>query len=216
MPGLKWFVWQNVPCYVTGHLSSLSICVLYRGPFLRLGFRSAGSSDYLCLLCRSRLRCQTTQPTPSTTPAWESFHPLPASELLDRADLPAARPRCPITSYQTSSVGESLVSCCQRESGLSVVYFFSWYFSFAPLFQRHRWTVRCLSGHPGVCAWVPAPGAACVTAHVTSSCSQPTLAPPALSWRSRLSACPTAAWSGSNPWAELLQYSTLGLPPLYF
>lgn len=65
--------------------------------------------------------------------------------------------------------------------------------SFARLFQRPRWTVRCLSGPPGVCAWVPAPGVASVTARATSSCGQPTLAPPALSWRSRRSVCPTAA-----------------------
>lgn len=202
---------HTVPCYVTGHPSCLSICFSKR-TFPRLGFRSAPSPKHWCLFCRSRLRCQTIQSTPSTTLAWGSFHPSPASESRGRADLSAARPPCPITSYQTPSVSGSLVSCCHPKSGLSVFHFFSGSFSFAHLFQRHHWTARCPSGHPGVCVWVPAPGVASVTAHVTSCCGQPTLAPPALSWRSRLSARPTAAGRGSNLRAGLLRYSTLGLP----
>lgn len=67
------------------------------------------------------------------------------------------------------------------------------------LFQRRHWTVKCLSGHPGVCVWVPAPGAVSATAHVTSSCGQPMLAPLALSWRNRLNVYHTAVWDCSNP-----------------
>lgn len=195
---------RNRPSILPQHL-----CFL-KSAFVRLGFYS----DNLCLFRRSRPSCRTIQPTPSTTPAWRSFPPSPASESHARADLPAARRPCPTTSYQTSSVSASLVSCCQGD--LSGFYFFSWCSSPAPLFQRRRWTARCLPGHPGVCAWVPAPGAASVTARATSSCGQPTRAPPAPSWRSRPSACPTAAWSGSNPPAELLHCSTLGLPRLYY
>ncbi len=85
----------------------------------------------------------------------------------------------------------------------------------SPSIQRHHWTAKCLSGHPGVCVWAPAPEGASATAHVTSSCGRPTLASPALSWRNRLNAYRTAVWDSSNPRGahehRYCQYSTLGL-----
>ncbi|KAM4622033.1 spondin-2a isoform 2-T2 [Polymixia lowei] len=54
--------------------------------------------------------------------------------------------------------------------------------------RKHRWTARCLSGHPGVCAWGRAPGAASATAPATSSCGPPTPESPVPSWRSTPSA----------------------------
>lgn len=85
----------------------------------------------------------------------------------------------------------------------------------SPSIQRHHWTAKCLSGHPGVCVWAPVPEGASATARVTSSCGRPTLASPALSWRNRLNAYHTAVWDSSNPRRahkhRYCQYSTLGL-----
>lgn len=81
--------------------------------------------------------------------------------------------------------------------------------------QRHPWTVKCHSGHPGVCVWVPAPEAACATVHDTSSCGRLMLASPALSWRSRLSVYHTAVWKSINLHRDC-QDSTLGQSFYYY
>lgn len=66
--------------------------------------------------------------------------------------------------------------------------------------QRHHWTVRCHSGHRGVCVWAPAPGAVSATVPATSSWGRLMLAPPALSLRNRPSAHHTTVWNASSPW----------------
>lgn len=93
---------------------------------------------------------------------------------------------------ETHSIVASLVN-----RSTSTPFWLSLIFS-SSLSQQRHWTVKCRSGRLGVCVWVPAPGAASATAHVTSSYDQPTLEPPALSWRNRLNVYHTAACNSSS------------------
>lgn len=79
-----------------------------------------------------------------------------------------------------------------------------------PSTQWRHWTVKCLSGHPGVCVWAPAPEGVFATAPVTSFCGRPMLAPPAPSWRNRLNVYHTAVWNSSNPqWGTITDAASI-------